>query len=456
MPAIQVPAIQASAAREIPGHPGLATELEALGRPLIDGGLVPGYVLGIQLGDQAWIQGYGSLTPGGEMAPDAHTLFEIGSISKVFTGILLADAVERGVLELDDPVNERLDLAGDAPFHLPTFGEQPIRFWHLSTHSSGLPRLPTNFNPKDPDNPYADYTLEDLKSFLETYELPRAPGKTFAYSNLGAGLLGNVLAIGENTTYPELLAERITGPLGLESTRCRIDGELAGRVAPGYDSDGEPHASWDLPLFQGAGGVRSDMTDMLRFARANLHPEETPLEEALKLAQEVHFRDPKGPTLGLGWFVGGGGSTRFHTGQTGGYHSYLALVPGKDLAVVLLANSSCGKVETLAENALRLLLGLQPLPIDVRPSIELPPEDLEPLVGEYRLGLFKKMTVTLERGRLFAQITRQPKLRLHAAEKDLFFYRAVEAEVRFLRDDTGAVTGLEIHQNGAVTSGRRL
>jgi CubicO group peptidase (beta-lactamase class C family) len=423
--------------------------------PLIENGLAPGLVIGIQLGDEAWIGGFGKLAPGSETAPGADTLFEIGSISKVFTGILLADAIERQICSLDDVVTERMEASTGEPFVMPDFEDEPIRLWHLTTHTSALPRLPTNFRPKDPANPYTDYSFEDLDEFLRSYELRRPPGIKYAYSNLAVGLLGNLLATLQDTNYADLLAERITGPLGLPSTSCTLDADQRTRLAPGYDMDGEPQPMWDVPVFLGAGGIRSTMTDMLHFARLNLHPEKSPMEAALRRAQVILHKDASGIEMALGWHAGAHGALRWHTGQTGGYHSYISIWPAGDVAVVLLANTSSGLVDLVAESTLRILMGGEPLPIEVRPSIELPLEDLEPLVGDYRVGFFKKMTITLERGRLFAQMSLQPRLRLHATAKDHFHYRVVAADVYFVRDEEGNVTGLEIHQGGAITKGKR-
>ena len=445
---------------EIPGHPGLAARVDAMAQPLVEDGLTVGMVIGVLQGEQAWIRGYGEIALGKGQRPGANTIYEIGSVSKVFTGILLADAEERGLVSLDDPVGDV--LVDELEF--PLFEDQPIRFWHLSTHTSGLPRLPGNLIFNDLEDPYADYTIELLYEFLEGYKLRRAPGETFAYSNLGVGLLGNCLANVQDLTYEQLLAERIAGPLGLKSTGIELSESMKARLASGYDVDQQPKSNWSMPAFNGAGGIRSDMTDMLRFARANLHPEETPIEDALLLAQKIRHQDESGPDLSwsghgaqvcLGWFPASGGATRWHNGQTGGYHTYLAIWPDKDCAVALFANTTWGHMTSCADSVLLMLVGEEPHTIEYEKPIALPREDLEAFVGEYKLSFLAKMSVTLEADGLWAQVTLQPKLRLYASSPDTFFYRAVEAEVHFKKDDQGQVSGLEIHQGGTVTQGER-
>ena len=157
---------------------------------------------------------YGSLQKGGTRRPDADTVFEIGSVTKVFTSLLLSDMVQRGQVSLDDPVSKYLPDG----VKVPERNGRAITLVDLATHTSGLPRLPGNLHPKDPANPYADYSSEQLYEFLSTYQLPRDVGSKFEYSNLGGGLLGFALARRAGTDYESLVRSRITAPLGMKST----------------------------------------------------------------------------------------------------------------------------------------------------------------------------------------------------------------------------------------------
>ena len=157
---------------------------------------------------------HGNLAKGDPRTLDGDTIFEIGSISKVFTSLVLADMVSRKEVTLDDPAAKYL------PEHvrMPERSGKPITLLDLATHSSGLPNVPSNMTRKDPANPYADYSVDDLYEFLSGYTLPRDPGSEVEYSNLGAGLLGHILACRAGTDYESLVRSRITRPLGMPDT----------------------------------------------------------------------------------------------------------------------------------------------------------------------------------------------------------------------------------------------
>lgn len=438
--------------REAPDWGDVLSSVREMASPLVEDGLTVGMVIGIVRGEETRVLAFGETKLGSGEAPDADSIYEIGSVSKVFTGVLLADAVTRGVLGLQDPVET---LVQDS-FEMPSFEDQPIQLWHLSTHTSGLPRMPSNFRSTDPDDPYADYTLEQMFTALERYKLRRAPGEKYAYSNLAVGLLGNLLVLAEEeANYSALLHKRITDPLGLVRTGIELDPWMTEHLVPGYDVDQSAKHNWNLPAFAGAGGIRSNVADMLRFARACLHPEEGPLADALELSMEIRHRDPSGVVMGLGWHVASAGATRWHNGQTGGYHTYFAIWPEGDVGVVLLANTTSGWVDRCADNVLLLMMGRKPRALAYKRAIEPDPAACEEVAGSYKLGMLSTLTVAHREGRMFAQMTFQPELRIYASGPDRFFYRAVEAELVFQRDEAGAVTGVEIEQGGKTTAGKR-
>ncbi len=244
---------------------------------------------------------------------NAEAIYEIGSITKVFTAVLLADMVNRGEVALADPLAKFLPKSVKV---LERNGKQ-ITLQDLATHRSGLPRLPTNLAPKDPTNPYADYTVENLYTFLNSYALPRDIGAQEEYSNLGMGLLGHALALRAGKGYEALLRERILTPLSMTSTVITLTPALRARLAPGHDAKGAPVPNWDLPTLAGAGAIRSSVNDMLKFAGAACGIQQTPLAAAFAVSQ--------GPVR-LAWQQ----STRFpepvlwHNGGTGGYMSMMA------------------------------------------------------------------------------------------------------------------------------------
>ena len=189
---------------------------------------------------------------------DGSQVFEIGSITKAFTASLLADMAARGEVRLDDPVAKYLPPSA----HVPSRNGKQITLVDLATQSSGLPRLPTNLAPRNPANPYADYSVEQLYAFLSGYELPRDVGATYEYSNLGMGLLGHALALKAGTSYENLVNRRLLTPLGMRETAITLSPALRARLAPGHDGEGNVVPNWDLPTLAGAGAVRSTAFDM--------------------------------------------------------------------------------------------------------------------------------------------------------------------------------------------------
>jgi CubicO group peptidase (beta-lactamase class C family) len=298
-----------------------------------------GIVVGV-IDDQGRIViGHGRRGPDDEAQPDGETVFEIGSVTKVFTAILLADMVRDGKLALQDPVQKFLP----EPVRVPIRGEDPITLYHLTTHTSGLPRLPNNFAPSDPGNPYADYSVQQMYDFLSGHELARDPGEQAEYSNFGAGLLGHVLALQAGTDYETLVRKRITAPLGMTDTTITLSPAQRERLARGHDGNLKPVSNWDIPTLAGAGALRSTVDDMLKFVAANLGLVDSKLSATL---QETHkAREDFGSAearIGLGWIV----ITKYdrtihwHNGGTGGYHSFVGLDKEHRRGVVVLSNAS--------------------------------------------------------------------------------------------------------------------
>jgi serine-type D-Ala-D-Ala carboxypeptidase/endopeptidase len=304
-----------------------------------------GIVIGVITpeGRKVFARGPSSTTGGRDV--DGSTLFEIASLTKVFTTLLLSDMVQRGEVALDDPIAKFLP----AGMKLPERGGRSITLKDLATHTSGLPRLPTNFAPRDPSNPYADYTVEQLYQFLSTYELTRDIGAEYHYSNLGMGLLGQVLARRADTDYESLVVARIARPLGLDATRITLSPPLKARLASGHNEQLEPVPLWEDATLAGAGSLFSSVDDLLAFLAASFE-DETPI--AADTAAALAARRPTGyPGLdiGLGWHISHrhGEELVWHNGGTAGFASYMAYVPEARVGIVVLANSGHG-VDDLA------------------------------------------------------------------------------------------------------------
>ncbi len=293
-----------------------------------------GIVVGIIEPNGRRVIAHGKLATADAGNIDGDTVFEIGSISKVFTSLLLADMVSRKEVALDDPAAKYL------PEHvrMPERNGKAITLLDLSTHTSGLPRVPGNLNPKDPANPYADYSVDDLYQFLSGYTLPRDPGSEVEYSNLGAGLLGHVLAHRAGTDYETLVRARITEPLGMPDTGITLSPCMKQRMATGHNAMLAPVANWDFPTLPGAGALRSSANDMLTFLEAFLDYRESTLAPAMKAMLEV--KRPVGKSgfeMSLGWNILGG--IVWHDGGTGGFRSFIGYDPKARVGVVALSNA---------------------------------------------------------------------------------------------------------------------
>ncbi len=331
----------------------LETHIDRLARRVIAEDRVVGLAVGVHHGGQSHVFRYGELAKGSRVQTAGDTIFEVGSIGKVFTGLLLADMVERGLPRLDQPVKELLPNA----VKIPDNGNRPITLIDLATHTSALPRLPSNLNPKNTANPYADYTAEHLYDFLSRYAITRDPGTEYEYSNLGMGLLGHVLALRAGTAYEQLVKQRICDPLYLNDTAMTFGAEQEKRLARGYRASGYPNPYWHNPTLAGAGAHRSSVNDLLRFLRANLDPANTRLEAALRASHVPRFERPKSPRVAMAWHLRRLGSrfVLWHNGRTGGFRGFAAFDPQRQTAVVVLANKADAGTDNLGWQILQLL-----------------------------------------------------------------------------------------------------
>lgn len=376
------------------------------------------------------------------------TVFEIGSATKVFTALLLADAVQRGEIALSDPVSKFLP----PEVKVPERGGKKITLQDLATHTSGLPRLPANLTPKDPANPYADYTVKQLYDFLGTYELPRDVGATYEYSNLGAGLLGHALARHARMDYETLVRTRITSMLAMKSTAITLPDSLQKRLAPGHNDQLARVPNWDLPTLAGAGALRSTANDLLNFLAANLRHNPAPLTPAMVSMLTVRRPTPMpGMTIALGWHITAtpdGREIVWHNGGTGGYRAFMGFDSKSRVGVVVLSNTFTNEgVDDIGRHLLDPAMPLLQAPKE-RKEITVDAKSLNAYAGIYQLAPNFALTITHEGNQLFAQATGQPKVEIFAENEKRFYYKVVDAQITFQTDDQGRATGLILHQNG--------
>jgi CubicO group peptidase (beta-lactamase class C family) len=302
-----------------------------------------GLVVGCLARGEQRVVGYGRRRRDAQDPPDGSTVFEIGSITKVFTGLLLADLAEQGLVGLDDP------LAGYLPasVRVPTHGGRQITLGELASHAGGLPRDSKGTLRRwlgDRHNPNAGLSVEELYAGLARTRLRRQPGQRVKYSNLGAGLLGQALAGVAGQPYEALVRERICVPLGMPDTVVTPTGEQTARLATGYTRRGRPAPPLELPALVGAGALRSTATDLLGFLEANLDPARTPLAAQIERTQQPRLRAAKRVEIGLGWLIarppGAAGPVLWHNGGTSGFRSFVAFTRETRTAVVVLSNTA--------------------------------------------------------------------------------------------------------------------
>lgn len=305
-----------------------------------------GIVVGVIDANGRRVFAFGGLSRNDHRRLDGDTVFEIGSITKEVTSLLLTDMARRGEVALTDSVSRYLPEGVTVPER----NNRKITLADLSTHRSGLPRMPSNFKPKDGANPYADYSVQQLYDFLSGYQLTRDIGTQYEYSNLGAGLLGHVLSLRARMSYEALVRARVLDPLGMSNTRITLTPEMKTRLAVGHKeaprTKENPHGltpapNWDIPTLSGAGALRSTANDMLTFLAAYLGYVKTPLAAAM--ADQLSIRQPSDGAdfeVGYGWRVQTkyGSTIVWHGGATGGYRCYIGFDPEARVGVIVLSN----------------------------------------------------------------------------------------------------------------------
>lgn len=369
------------------------------------------------------------------VAPE-RVLFEIGSISKVFTGLLLAQAVVEKKLILDTTLQELWPQMKWADSRV---GKITLR--QLATHTSGLPRMPSNLEETaDLRDPFAHYDRSKLKSFVVRLKLTGEPPFAMSYSNLGVGLLGDLLAEKYGQSWEELVQTKITRPLGMSDTVVKLSTEQQARFTPAYAGSASV-VPWTFQALAGAGALRSTAADLILFGEAFLHPEKTPFPAALALVQQPQTPSGEiGICLGLGKIDGQ--PVWEHNGGTAGFTSSWKVFPNTGQIQIVLANN--GKFEP--ESVFTAARNEKPGSKTVAKPI--PAAELSAYVGIYPINATSRFTILLRGDQLYAQLTGQPFFALFPHEKaDRFFLKVVPAEIQFERTQ-GNVTSLTLHQNG--------
>ncbi|MGE3243044.1 MAG: serine hydrolase domain-containing protein, partial [Pirellulales bacterium] len=313
-------------------------------------------------------------------------------------------------------------------------------------------------------DPYREYDSKLSAAFLSEYKLPRQPGAEQEYSNFAVSVLGYLVAEKAGKSYQELLRERIADPLDMTDCTVSLSPDQQRRLATPHDKFGSATSSWTFADLPGAGGIHATMRDMMRFAKAQLNPPPGKLGEAIELAWSVQRpADSSGSAMGLGWMIAGDGQTRWHNGQTGGFHTALFINRELKCAVVILCNTAAGdKIDQLAAQLVQKAAGLQ---VELEPDEPADPDadklaiDAKlrgRLVGRYQLAPNFIFDVQDRDGHLMVGITNQPTQEVHPDSPTRWSYRGVDATLEFKLPKTGSARSLVLHQNGIEQTARRI
>jgi D-alanyl-D-alanine-carboxypeptidase/D-alanyl-D-alanine-endopeptidase len=389
-------------------------------KPYLANEVVTGAMVGVIDGDREWTYGFGTIGNGGA-EPTRTTLFELGAVTKVYTGALLAEAIERKEVELTTEVAALLPMG----VTVPTRDQIPINLAHLVTHSAGLPPVP----PGLASIPPARYAEESLFADLARTKLVFQPGTGFLYSNYGLGVLGVALARATKTgSWTEAVTTRVLGPLQLKDTVIAVPSGQSARHAIGHGDDGRVVPFSTFGALAPAAGLRSTIVDQLAFLRANLDAaagKKGRIYDALRRSQEV-LSSNRNEQITMGWFVDAQGR-RYASGQTDGFHAFLQMDADRRHAVVVLASTATSLVDQLGDAIMDVMA-------KERPSrIRFPkPEQMMPYVGVYEVAATKvAFTVELDGKKLFVKTADGTRTRLMPVGGPRFYLERDQAFVEF-------------------------
>jgi len=386
----------------------------------------------------------------GDVAINNQQLFEIGSITKTFTALALADMVNKGLMDLNAPAQNYLPKE----IKLPSKDGKQITILDLATHNSGLPRMPSNFEGMDPQDPYRDYDAKRMVDFLNNHQLSRAPGDAREYSNLGFGLLGHILSLVDGKPYQQVIQDRVLKPLALNETYIKVPKELEKSYIDGHNHMSVTAEHWSFDALAGAGAIKSNLNDMIKYLQANMQAKPS---KAIALSHKarVDFGNPM-TDIGLSWIISKhkNGAYTWHNGGTAGFKAFIGFDKAAQKGIVVLANSFYD-LENIARAFLTGELSEQYSLLDAKP-VDLSSAQLERLVGQYQLAPQFILTITTDGKGLYAQATNQPKFHVFATSPTEFFFKVVPAKLVFQLEKDNNASQVILLQNGQEIPGKRM
>jgi D-alanyl-D-alanine-carboxypeptidase/D-alanyl-D-alanine-endopeptidase len=348
--------LAAALALALPARAEIAPEMRArideIASEPVTRGESPAIMIGVRSGSDRMVRAFGQTAVGSGIRPTVTTVWEIGSVTKTFTAMLLALYVQRGIVGYNDPLQKYVPDG----VTVPSFEGRAIRLIDLATHTAGLP--------KDPPLRGARH-LSDRRMYamLSDYELTRRPGSKFEYSNWGFALLAHALMKASGQDYQQMVEREICAPLGMIDTRIELTADEAARQAQGYSPSGnpKPHTNLTWPAFNGSGALRSTMDDMMRYLGYNLGQMQTPLDSLLpELQKRWHHGGRRGTWVGLAWQMfpmhGTDHVIIWKNGAASGFFTYIGFVKDSQTGVVVLANRKA-PVGRIGVRILRVLNG---------------------------------------------------------------------------------------------------
>jgi CubicO group peptidase (beta-lactamase class C family) len=390
-------------------------------------------------------RGYGMANLEHSVPNTPQTVFRVGSVTKQFTGMAVVLLQERGKLSVNDAICKYLT---DCPA-----AWQPITIKNLLTHTAGIPNY-TEF-PDFVKTAAVDTTAAELTSRFRDKPLQFALGEKHAYSNSGYFLLGTIIERVSGKAYADFLQENIFAPLGMKDTGYDNPVRIINHRAAGYarTTDGFINAApISMSTAYAAGALYSTVVDLLLWDQA-LYTEKLVSRKSLDEAFT-----PFKSNYGYGWSIGKRYDRQViaHGGGIFGFSAYIARYPADRVTVVVLSNVEGAPSGEIANSLSAIVFGAKyEIPAE-RKEVQVAAKTLEKYVGQYQLTPQLVMKVTLEDGKLLAQISTQPKLELFAESETVFFFKVVNAQVTFVVNAQGEVTGVVFRQGGSDIPAKKI